>query len=157
MKMVESGEKWGIGKMLIGNYTNKVSQKGRTAVPASFRKKLGKKVVITKGFEGSLFLVSQGNWQKVVTGVESEGFLLSPSREAQRFILGNAFKVDLDAQGRLVIPQALRDFAQIQKNAVFVGVGNRVEVWDEKKWQKHQNYLKENVEKIVDSLNRESA
>lgn len=138
--------------MLIGNYTNKVSSKGRTAVPAQFRKKLGQIAIITKGYEGSLFLVSMKNWQQVTDQVDQDSFILAQTRKVDRFILGNAFEIKLDSQGRFVIPKNLREFAQVGPEAIFVGVGNRVEIWDKSRWQKHQDYLGQNVEKIIDSL-----
>lgn len=146
-----SGEKWGL-IVLIGNYTNRVSLKGRTAVPAKFRAELGKVIVIAKGYEGSLFLLSEGEWEKQLDTINAQSLILSQTREADRFLLGSAFSISLDEQGRFVIPKNLRAHAKIKDKAVFVGIGNRVEIWDEKRWQEYQKYLGENVEKIIGSL-----
>lgn len=146
--MVKSGE------MLIGNYTNRVSKKGRTAVPAKFRQQLGRQVIVTKGYEGTLLLVAQDEWAKLVESLETQSLILSPARETDRFILGNAFAAELDDQGRFVIPAALREHAAIVNEAVFVGLGQRVEIWSAKAWQAHQEFLKANSEKIADSLSQ---
>ncbi|MBU0618869.1 division/cell wall cluster transcriptional repressor MraZ [Patescibacteria group bacterium] len=138
--------------MLIGNYNNRVSLKGRTAVPAKFRSELSKKIIITKGYEKTLFLISEDEWEKQLNTVNLQPLVISQPREPDRFILGNAFPIILDDQGRFVIPKSLRQHAQIKEQAVFVGVGNRVEIWDQARWQEYQQYLGENVEKIVNSL-----
>ena len=136
--------------MLIGNYSNRVSLKGRTAVPAKFRNELGRRVIITQGYEKVLILIAEDVWEKQVALVSARPLIGSPGREADRFMLGNAFSVTLDDQGRFVIPKNLRQFAVIKDKAVFVGIGNRVELWDEKRWLKYQKYLADNVEKLVD-------
>lgn len=142
--------------MLTGNYSNRVSVKGRTAVPAKFRSELGKKVIITKGYEKTLFLITEDEWERQLGGVNLRPLVISQPREPERFILGNAFPVVLDEQGRFVIPKNLRQHAQIKDQAVFVGVGNRLEIWDQGRWQEYQQYLGENVEKIVSSLAKDS-
>jgi len=147
----KSGEKG--HKMLIGNYSAKLSlEKGRTALPKKFRQCLGKKLVITAGYEDSLMIVSKDSWQKVVGGVINQSFISTPARETDRFLLGSAFEVELDNQGRFVIPQTLRSYADLSENIFFVGVGNRVEVWDQSSWGKYQKYLDKNIEKIAQKL-----
>ena len=141
--------------MLLGNYTNRVSKKGRTAVPKRFRQELGKRLIITRGYEKTLMLVSEDEWQRLVKEVTNQPFIFGPARETDRFLLGNAFPVELDDQGRFVIPPALRQYAAIKDKAVFVGMGNRVEIWEEKAWQEHQGYLEENIAKISEKLSLE--
>jgi len=140
--------------MLIGNFSAKLDlQKGRTALPKKFRQLLGKKVIITAGYENSLLVVSYSSWEKVAGGIVNKPFISGAARETDRFLLGSAFEVDLDAQGRFIIPQSLRFYASLSQNIVFVGVGNRVEVWNQSAWEKHQQYLDENIEKISQQLN----
>lgn len=139
--------------MFLGHYqTNFDSQKGRTALPNVFRKQIGKKAVITKGYEGSLLIVKEDDWEKIITSVADHSFLSGLSRQTDRFLLGNAFEIDLDAQGRFVIPQKLREYAKLNKEIIFVGVGNRVEVWDKTGWEKNDQYLNENIAQISESL-----
>lgn len=139
--------------MLIGNFQAKLDlQKGRTALPKTFRLLLGKKIIVTAGYENSLMIVSTNAWKKVAEGIVNKPFISHVARETDRFLLGSAFSVDLDGQGRLIIPQTLRSYAKLSENIVFVGVGNRVEIWDEKAWEEHQQYLDENIEKISEQI-----
>jgi MraZ protein len=140
--------------MLIGNFQAKLDlEKGRTALPKKFRSLLGRKVIITAGYENSLMIMSLSSWEKVVGGIVNKPFISGPARETDRFLLGSAFEVDLDAQGRLIIPPSLRSHAALSADIVFLGVGNRVEVWDQAKWEKHQQYLEENIAHISGKLN----
>lgn len=142
--------------MLIGNYQAKLDlEKGRTALPKKFRQELGKKIIITVGFENSLMIVSANSWQKVVGEIVNKPFIDGAARETDRFLLGSAFEADLDSQGRFILPRTLRNYAGLSENIVFVGIGNRVEVWDLEKWDEHQLYLDENIEKIAQKLNAE--
>lgn len=143
--------------MFLGNYTQKLdAKKGRTAIPSRFRKLLGKKAVITQGYEGSLILVSSISWKKVVKGVVNKSFLSGASRQTDRFLLGNAFEIELDKQGRFILPKALKDYAKLGKSIIFVGVGSRIEVWNKTVWQKQQKYLTENIAQISEKLNEKS-
>lgn len=140
--------------MLIGNYQSKIdSEKGRTALPKKFRQELGKKIIITAGYENSLMIVSHNSWQKVVGEVINRPFIEGAARETDRFLLGSAFEAALDSQGRFIIPKALRNYAGLSEDIVFVGVGNRVEIWNQEKWQDHQLFLDENIERIAEKLN----
>ncbi|HUV46896.1 MAG TPA: division/cell wall cluster transcriptional repressor MraZ [Candidatus Bathyarchaeia archaeon] len=139
--------------MLIGNFQTKLDlKKGRTALPKKFRQLLGKKVIVTSGYENSLMVVSYSSWEKVVGDVVNKPFIDGAARETDRFLLGNAFEVDLDSQGRFIIPSVLRAYASLSFDIVFVGVGNRVEIWDYSAWEKHQEFLDENIEKISQDL-----
>lgn len=139
--------------MLIGNYLIKLdTQKGRTALPKKFRNLLGRKIILTAGLEKTLMIVGQSSWQKVVGDIINKPFISSPARETDRFLLGSAFEVELDDQGRFIIPQALRKYAHLSQNIVFVGVGNRVEIWNKNTWSKHQQYLDKNIERISQQL-----
>ena len=140
--------------MFLGHYqTNFDSQKGRTSVPKVYAKELGREAVITKGYEGSLLIVKKSDWESIVTQVTGQGFLSGFSRQTDRFLLGNAFEVTFDAQGRFVVPSKLREYAHLGKEVIFVGVGNRIEVWDRTLWEKNDEYLNENIAQISETLN----
>ena len=140
--------------MFLGNFqTNFDSQKGRCATPSIFRKKLGKKAIITKGYENSLIIVSLEDWERVIADVSNSSFLSSKSRQTDRFLLGNAFEIEFDSQGRCVIPPKLREYAKLGKEILFVGVGNRIEIWDLKNWEKNDQYLNENIARISEEAN----
>jgi transcriptional regulator MraZ len=140
--------------MFLGHFqSNFDKKKGRCAVPNVFAKNLGKEAVITKGYEGSLIIVKKQDWQAVISGASSGTFLSSLSRQTDRFLLGNAFEISFDTQGRFVIPPKLREYAQLGQQIIFVGVGNRIEVWGRQAWEKNDQYLSENIAQISEKLN----
>ena len=144
--------------MFLGNYKNKLDLlKGRTAVPAKFRRLLGKKVIITQGYEESLMLIRADQWEKVVGDVTDASFLTGAARQTERFLLGSAFDISLDSQGRFIIPPGLRQYASLEKEIVFVGVGSRIEIWGKSAWQKQQKYLAENIAQISEKLDEKIA
>lgn len=145
--MVKSGE------MLIGQYQGKVSLKGRVAFPKKFRSKLGNKLVVTRGYEGCLIIVSQKDWQTLLEGTKNRPFVFEATRDTLRFLLGNAAEIELDPQGRFVLPPHLREYGQINEKVVFLGLQKCVEVWDKSHWEDHQNYLSKNIKYISEKLN----
>lgn len=155
--MVESGEKWCL-TMFLGNYLSKLDTvKGRTSIPVKFRHLLGKKAIITQGYEKSLILIRADQWVKVTRHLRKASFLTGVARQTERFLLGSAFQIELDNQGRFIIPQALRQYAALEKQVVFVGVGSRVEIWGKTGWQKQSKYLAENIAQISEKLDEKIA
>lgn len=138
--------------MLIGRYSTNVGAKGRVAVPVKFRDALGKSAVISQGYEKSLLLVSRGKWEELTGFLGDKPLTIGPVRDTERFLYGSAFEVEFDAQGRIVVPQELREFAGLNSEAVFLGVGNRVEVWSRENWAKYDQALKKNIEEIASKL-----
>lgn len=138
--------------MLIGHYKAKISLKHRTAVPVKYRQELGKKVVIAQWYENCLVIVSGKQWQSLLSQVAEKPFIASPARETDRFLLANAFEIELDSQGRFVIPSALAKYAKLNEEIVFIGLLNRVEIWGLENWQKHQSYLDQNAGHIAEQL-----
>ena len=138
--------------MLIGHYTTKADSKGRVALPAKFKANLGNKVIVTAGYENSLMIVSVKDWQTVIGQVTNNKLTLEPARATDRFLLGSAFEVELDAQGRFIIPKYLRQYAKISQSVVFIGVGNRVEVWSQAKWTDYEKYLDKNISQLGEKL-----
>lgn len=139
--------------MLLGSYETRLDlKKGRTALPAKFRQLLGKKIVVTMGNEGALLIVSHAAWKSVVEDIVNRPFISQPAREIDRFLLGNAYEADLDDQGRFIVPSALRGYGQLKEEVVFVGMGNRVELWSKNGWQAQLKYLKQNINQISQKL-----
>ncbi len=138
--------------MLIGQYEAKVSEKNQTALPKKFRDVLGQKIIITKGFENCLIVVSVKNWKTLLEGTEGRPFTSKNTRELQRFLLGNATDLDLDNKGRFVLPSYLREFADIKTEIIFAGIERFVEIWDKKVWNDHQKSLSGNIEAIAEKL-----
>lgn len=138
--------------MLIGQYEGRISEKYQAAFPKKFREELGEKLIITKGFEDCLIIVSEENWKTLLEGTEGKPFTNKSARELQRYLLGNAVYVELDSKGRFVLSEFLRNFAGIKNDIVFVGIQRFVEVWDKQAWDGHQKELAGNIESIAERL-----
>lgn len=139
--------------MLLGQYESKIGEKHQVGLPKKFRDVLGEHLIVTKGFENCLIIVSEENWKTLLEGTEGKPFTNKSTREMQRFLLGNASDVELDQKGRFVVPEYLRQFAHIQIDVVFVGIQRFVELWDKKNWEKHQEELGKDIESIAERLN----
>lgn len=138
--------------MLIGQYEGKITEKHQIAFPKKFREILGDKLVVTKGFENCLIVVSKDSWKTLLEGTEGRPFTSKNTRELQRFLLGNASDIDLDGKGRFVIPEYLRNFARLSSDVIFAGIERFVEIWDKKQWDEHQKELSGNIESIAEKL-----
>jgi MraZ protein len=139
--------------MLVGQYIQKISTKGRTAVPAKFRQALGQNVIVAKWYEGCLVIVDSKSWQALLLKLTGKSEVITaPVRDTDRFILGSAFEINLDNQGRFVIPKLLREYAGLTEQAVFVGLGDRVEVWDKKGWGEREKYVQKYAGEMVEKL-----
>jgi len=138
--------------MLIGQYEGKISEKHQIAFPKRFRKELGNRLIITKGLDKCLIIVSEKNWETLLEGTEGKPFINQNAREVQRYILGNAAFVELDAKGRFILPEFLKKYAQVVENVIFAGIQRYVEMWDAENWQKHQSSLTERITTISEKL-----
>lgn len=138
--------------MLIGQYLIKAGTSGRIAFPKRFRAELGERIIVTRGFEGAIMVVSEKNWRSLLEGTEDKPFLLSGARDTQRYLLGGAALCDLDGQGRFVIPDYLRNFGNIKEEVVVVGLYKYAEIWDKKRWEEYQANAAKNIETIAEGL-----
>lgn len=138
--------------MLIGQYEGTISDKKQVAFPKRFREIIGDTIVITKGFDGHLVIVSEKNWETLLEGTTGIPFTNKDARQTQRFLLGNATIVELDSKGRFVLPEYLREYAGITKEVVFAGIKRFVEVWDKSKWDDAQRNLSTNITSITERL-----
>ncbi len=138
--------------MLIGQHKNKIGDKNRVAFPKAFRDEMGKNLVITNGYEGCLVAVDESRWQEITKEIVQGSFIDKNIRDSGRFLLGGANEVSLDDQGRFVIPQMLYDYGEFDKEVVFLGLVNWVEIWDAGKWQERKDYVDENSDEIAQKL-----
>lgn len=138
--------------MFIGEYSYNVDQKGRLAVPTAFRGKLGKTAVVTRGLDNSLFVYTQTEWKKVAEKLAALPFSHKQSRAFTRLMLAGAMEVHIDKQGRMMLPDYLRSFAGITKNAVLAGLYNRIEIWDKSKWETYKKQTEKDTEHIADEM-----
>lgn len=123
--------------MLMGEFKHTIDAKGRLAVPSKFRQELGDKFVITRGLDRDcLSGYSPERWQRIVNNLDKISLTNEVGRKLNRIILGNALECEIDKMGRILLPQNLRSRAGLDKNVVFVGLGDRFELWDESNWNK---------------------
>lgn len=143
--------------MLIGQYVNKITKKGRTALPSNFRKIIGQKAIAAKWYEGCIVIVSKGNWYSHIQRLTGkDNFLTLPVRDTDRFILGSAFEVSFDSQGRFVVPKRLREYAGFNDEVVYLGLGERIEIWDKEKWQKKEKNIQQEAGQMLEKIAKEN-
>ncbi|MBR2191094.1 MAG: division/cell wall cluster transcriptional repressor MraZ [Eubacterium sp.] len=126
--------------MFIGEHKQKMDTKGRVVVPSKFRDELGNQVVVTKGLgEQCLYAFSRESWEKVVNKLEELPMTNMKVRNFNRFFLAGANNLEADKLGRVLVSSALREYALLDKEVVWVGVGNRMEIWDVDKWKENSD------------------
>ena len=133
--------------MLVGEFQHNIDTKGRVIVPAKFRDELGDKIVITKGLDKCLFIFPETEWSKLET--ELSELSLSKGRKIQRFFYGGMTECEIDKQGRILVPQNLRDYSELIKDVVFVGLSKRAELWSKDEWDKQNNDFIEDAEDVA--------
>ncbi|MDD3647885.1 MAG: division/cell wall cluster transcriptional repressor MraZ [Candidatus Dojkabacteria bacterium] len=138
--------------MLIGEFTNKVGEKSRIALPKKFREILGESVIITRGYEDCIIVVNEKQWDKLLSAFGDQPFTKSSVRDTRRYLIGGASEINLDEQGRFVLPKNLKEFAEIFKEVTFIGLVDWVEIWSKEKWDKRMEMIKPNAAKIAEKL-----
>ncbi len=138
--------------MLIGQYEHTIDAKKRLALPAKFRGELGDKVVITKGVDNCLIVYTEKEWGITSEKLGNLPMSSSESRSFSRLMLAGAMEVDLDKLGRILVPDYLKEYADLKKNVVICGLSNRLEIWDSEKWDTYRQGAEKGVEEIVSKL-----
>ena len=138
--------------MLIGEHTHTLDTKKRLSLPAKFRKELGKTVVITKGLDSCIFLYSTKEWKNFAGKLNELSMGQGDTRAFSRYFLGGAVEVDIDSAGRILIPDFLKDLSHLQTKVMVVGLGNRVELWDEERWNNYQLELESKADLVAEKL-----
>ncbi len=139
-------------QMLTGEIATKIDTKGRTAFPKKFREAFAGEIILTRGFEGTLVIVDKTRWDIITREVVEGSFINADVRDSTRFLVGGAQEIELDAQGRFVIPKALRQYAELDSDIVFIGLINWIEVWDKAKWENKVDQLAKNVSEVAQRL-----
>lgn len=121
--------------MFMSEYNHTIDAKGRLIIPAKFREALGEEFVVSKGMDGCLFVYANDDWNAFEQKLTSLPLINKEARQFARFFLAGAAQVELDKQGRILLPATLRTFAGLDKDVVLVGVGSRVEIWSKDKWE----------------------
>src|SRR3989339_348000 len=138
--------------MFIGEYNFSVDTKGRIAIPAKFRAMLGKGAVVTRGLDNCLSVYPKTEWTVVAKKLSSLPISQANSRAFSRLMLAGAMAVEFDGQGRIVLPEYLRQYAAIGKKVVIAGLFNRLEVWAEDKWAAYRGQTEKDGNIIAEQL-----
>lgn len=137
--------------MFMGEYSHTIDAKGRVIVPAKFREELGEGSVITKGLDGCLFVYPKEEWQKFEEKLRQLPLNQQNARKITRFFLAGATGCEIDKQGRVLLPAVLREFAELEKDVVMVGIMNRVEIWSKERWNSANAF--DDMEEVAEQMN----
>jgi len=142
----------GITSMLLGEYRHNLDTKGRMAIPAKFRDKLASGAIITRGLDNCLFIFSRDEWQKLAEKLVALPLAQANSRAFARLMLSGASDAEIDAQGRILVPDYLREYAGLKKAVVITGLYNRAEIWDEAQWNRYKEKTEAASDEIAEKL-----
>ena len=138
--------------MFIGEYHYFIDEKNRLAMPVKFRPQFKKGAVITRGVDTCLFVYSREEWGKLADKIAKLPINQAKSRAFARLMLAGAMDTTLDTQGRINIPDYLKQYAALNKKVVVTGLYNRLEIWDEEKWKEYKNRSEKESENIAEAL-----
>ena len=136
--------------MFIGEYSHTIDSKGRLIVPSKFREQLGDEFVMTKGLDGCLFVYENSEWKSFEEKLHALPLTNANARKFTRFFLAGACACEVDKQGRILIPAVLREFANLEKDVVLVGVGSRIEIWSRERWEDAASF--EDMDEIAEHM-----
>lgn len=153
IQLQTSGRKWENKIiMFIGEYTHTVDEKKRISLPSKFKKELGLKVVVSRGLDNCLFLFPYKTWSTISEEMSKSDMKLGDARGFSRFLFSGAAEIDVDSMGRILIPDFLREFADVKGSVVFTGVHNRVEIWNERRWETYRKRMESEVDAMAEKL-----
>lgn len=138
--------------MFIGEYQHNIDEKGRLQIPAKLRQKLGKGAVVTKGLDNCLFLYPKTDWSSLADKLSKLPISKSSTRAFARLMLAGAMDVEIDSQGRMLLPEYLRDYAALNKKVVITGLYSRLEIWDQTAWLKYKKATEKNSSANAETL-----
>ena len=136
--------------MFMGEYNHTIDAKGRLIIPARFRELLGEEFILTKGLDGCLSIYPMDAWEAFETKLRALPLTNKNARTFTRFFVAGATNCELDKQGRILVPQTLREFAGLEKEVVLTGNLDRIEIWSKEKWSENCNY--DDMDNIAESM-----
>jgi len=138
--------------MFLGEFNHTIDDKGRLTIPAKFRDELESGVVITRGLDGCLWAYGRSEWETLAEKIAKLPTTNPAARNFSRFVFSSAFDSIPDRQGRILLPQNLRDYAGIQNETIVIGVKNKLEIWNPAKWSEVVTAVEQDTEAIVTQL-----
>ncbi|QAT40003.1 division/cell wall cluster transcriptional repressor MraZ [Clostridium sp. JN-9] len=125
--------------MFIGEYAHALDSKNRIIIPSKFRDELGNKFILTKGLDGCLYAYTSAEWSNLENKLKTLPLTNKNARAFVRFFFSGANEIEMDKQGRGLIPQSLLEYANIKKDIVSIGVSTRIEIWSKDSWEQYNN------------------
>lgn len=138
--------------MFVGEAQHSIDAKGRLIIPAKYREQLGDEFIIAKGLDGCLFIFPMEQWHELESKLRALPLTQKEARSFARFFFSGANEGEMDKQGRLIIPQSLRDYAQLTKECMVVGVDSRLEVWDLDNWKAYNGESEGTYEQLAEII-----
>lgn len=138
--------------MLIGEYKHTIDIKKRLAVPSKMRKTLGERAILTRGLNNCLFLYPTEQWNKLTEKLAQLPLGQGDTRSFLRLMFSGASEVEIDQLGRILIPDFLKTYADLQQRVTIVGVYDRLEIWDENRWEAYKAGVEKNTDMIAEKL-----
>ena len=138
--------------MFFGSFAHTLDEKGRLMIPRKMREELGYKVYIMKGFDGSLSVYNEDRYQKLVDEFSKLSFTQHNNRDYLRLQFASTYEMDVDKLGRVQIPTALLSKFNISKNVIVLGIGDHIEIWDQKKYEEYEASIKDEFENIAEKI-----
>ncbi|HEX3032087.1 MAG TPA: division/cell wall cluster transcriptional repressor MraZ [Bacillota bacterium] len=138
--------------MFMGEYQHTIDPKGRLIVPAKFREGLGEQFIATRGLDKCLFVYPMEEWKILEQKLKTLPLTQADARSFVRFFFSGATECELDKQGRILIPANLREYGQLDKDVVFVGIASRVEIWAKERWDDYSSQAEENFDETAQKL-----
>ncbi len=135
-----------------GQYSHSMDKKRRVSVPAKMRAHLGERVVLTKGVDECLELYPLEEWEKKANHLQNLPTAKRETRALIRVILGSASEIELDKLGRILVPEYLAGYADLKKDVIVLGLGNRIELWNKENWEEYQNGAEENLAGLIEKI-----
>jgi len=152
-KIQSSGKKWNENnKMLLGEYSHTLDPKKRLSLPSKFRKEMGKTVVLTHGLDKCLFLYSVKQWEKIAEKLSQLPIGQADTRGFGRFMLAGAVEAEVDSLGRILVPDFLKEFAELKTKVIIAGVHDRAEIWDDDRWTEYKKKIVEQADALAQKL-----
>lgn len=138
--------------MFMGEFQHSIDEKGRMIIPAKFRDTLGANFIITRGLDNCLFVYPNEDWTALEQKLKALSLMKSDARAFTRFFFSGATECELDKQGRVNIPNSLREHARLDKDCIVIGVSNRMEIWDKETWNGYAKQSQESFNEIAEKL-----
>lgn len=138
--------------MLMGQFQHSLDPKGRLIIPSKFREQLGESFILTKGLDRCLFVYPKSEWVMLEQKLKALPLTKKEARAFIRFFFSGAVEVELDKQGRILIPPVLREYARIEKEVVIIGVSNRAEIWSASEWEAYSKEAEDSYEEIAENM-----